>query len=52
MKKDNERKTWTVRDFPVALRLWFAGWCKMQGKPIGKGLEEVLDKLKKEGGLK
>lgn len=46
MAKDNERKNWQVVDFPVALRLWFAAWCKGQGKTITKGLEEVLNKLK------
>jgi hypothetical protein len=46
MQKDNEKKDWSVVDFPVVLRLWFAGWCKMQGKTITKGLEEVLNKLK------
>jgi hypothetical protein len=46
MKKYNEKKDWSVVDFPVALRLWFAGWCKGQGKTIAKGLEEVLNKLK------
>lgn len=49
MAKDNERKTWAVVGFPVALRLWFAARCKIQGKTIAKGLEEVLNKLKNGG---
>lgn len=50
MAKDNERRTWAVVGFPVALRLWFAGRCKAQGKTITRGLEEVLNKLRvKEG---
>jgi hypothetical protein len=46
MKKGNEKKDWSVVDFPVALRLWFAARCKLKGKTITKGLEEILNKLK------
>lgn len=46
MQKDNEKKDWMIRGFPVTLRLWFAGWCKENGKPITKGLEEVINKFK------
>lgn len=48
MGKDNERRTWAIAGFLVALHLWFAGRCKTRGITVAKGLEEILNKLKRE----
>jgi len=46
--KTNTKGTsdWGIVQFPVALRLWFAAWCKGQGITIAKGLEKILTELR------